>query len=77
MLDLIVEFVDCDDEFWGGVLDLFGEFGYGVLRVGGGGDGADGHDGEEGDGETDGVGGEDEDDVFLGDVEVDQGAGEV
>lgn len=76
MFDLVVELVHCDDEFGAGVVELFGELGGGVLWAGGGGHGADGHHREESDREEYGVGRQDEDDVVVGDVEVEEGVGE-
>lgn len=62
-----------DDGF--GIGDLLGDFAGGVEGVGGGDDGAEGHDGEAHNGEVDGVGGEEEDDVALpdGGVEGERG----
>lgn len=53
VFDLAIELVGGDDEFWVGVFDLFGEFGFCVEWVGGGGDGACSDDGEESNGEAD------------------------
>ena len=76
MFDLIVEFVDCNDQFRIAVFDLFGKLWFCVLWVGCGGDGTNSHCREESNWEMYGVWRQDENGIIFGDVKVEEGAGE-
>lgn len=73
--DLGPQFGDGENEASTGVEGLLGELRGGVHGVNGGGDGSEGYDAEKADGEVDGVGGEDEDDVTLLDAEAGKASG--